>query len=59
MTQKINKKSSGFFFIIPGIILIIVRFIGDSENWSIVDIIKVLVGALMVIYGVWILLKKE
>lgn len=59
MAQKINKKSSGFFFIIPGIILIIVRFIGDTENWSTVDIIKVLVGALMIIYGVWIFFKKE
>jgi hypothetical protein len=58
MTSKTKKKVPGFIFIIPGGILIAVRFIGENNNWSIIDIIKVAFGGLMMIYGIYVSLKK-
>jgi hypothetical protein len=58
MTSKTNKKVPGLFFILPGIILIVIRFIGENDNWSIIDIVKLAFGGLMIIYGIYVSLNK-
>ena len=56
--EKKQKKVPGLFFIIPGAVLISIRFIGENESWSIIDFIKVGFGVIMIGYGIYVSLKK-
>lgn len=56
--RKFNPWQS-YFMIAAGISLLILRFIGDSEQWSTINLLRVAFGAAMIGYGTYRLIKKK
>lgn len=54
--KRINlftMKNKNFnFFIVVGVILILTRLIDYNKEWSIVAFLKVLIGIILIIYGI-------
>lgn len=48
-----------YFMIAAGIALVALRFMGDKEQWSNIDLLKAAVGVAMIVYGTYRLIKKK
>lgn len=59
-----NKKEEfnpwpSYFLVIAGICLLISRFLGNIDVWSKLDILKVVVGVVMIGYSIYQLISKK
>lgn len=57
--KKSKADARGYFYIVPGIIIIAVRFINYTPTWSTMDYLKVVLGVAAIIYGIYVLFKKD
>ncbi|MCH2232510.1 MAG: hypothetical protein MK105_19390 [Crocinitomicaceae bacterium] len=63
MTNSKKKEEfnpwQSYFMMGAGVCLIAVRFIGDNTKWLSIDMLKVGVGAILIAYGIFKLIKKK
>lgn len=52
-----NKKPQGWIFIVLGIISISLRFLTYNGVWRMVDVVKLVLGIVLIVYGVIMLIK--
>lgn len=60
--MTINKKYSSsqpYLMIGAGICLVIIRFFDNNNTWESIGIIKIIVGATMIGYGLFKLIKNK
>lgn len=56
--KKKNNKSTGYLFIIIGVLMIVGKLISGSDSWSTVDLIKIASGVLGIGLGGFMVMKK-
>ena len=57
-----NKKpqsAQGWIFIVLGIVSISLRFINFSGQWRMVDVVKLVLGIVLIVYGIVMLVKAK